>query len=87
MPGEMARIQAVTWNSDLQKVVLEVPDESGKGMVDSDICTWRHLLQELAEQSVVDPTINSHELRSPLAAGVDQGLWVIFSFRNLSNSQ
>ena len=73
MPGEMSRIQAVAWNSDLQRVVLEVPDESGKGTQDSEICTWRQLLTELAENSISDPTINSHELRAPLAAEVGQG--------------
>lgn len=69
----MSRIQAVAWNSDLQKVVLEVPDESGKGTQDSEVCSWRQLLTELAESSIADPTINSHELRSPLAAEVGQG--------------
>ena len=73
MPGDMVRIQPVVWTSDLQMVVLEVPDESGKGVVDTDICTWRQLITELAEHSVSDPTINSHEFRAPLAASVDGG--------------
>jgi hypothetical protein len=73
MPGEMSRIQPVVWTSDQQLVVLEVPDESGKGMVDSEMCTWRNLFQELAEHSITDPTVNSHEIRAPVAAGVEQG--------------
>lgn len=77
MPGEMSRVMPVVWTSDLQKVVLEVPDENGKGVVDSDVCTWRQLLQELAGNAIMDPTVNCHELRAPMAAGVEEGLELI----------
>lgn len=73
MPGEMSRIQPVIWNSDLQQVVLEVPDESGKGTTDSERCSIRQLLRELEDSGTTDPSINSHEVVAPLAAEVGQG--------------
>ena len=52
------------WNSDLESVVLEVPQEGSKATTDSDRSTWRKLLLELeSEAEVVDCTINSHDLK------------------------
>lgn len=73
MAGEMSRIVPVTWTTDQQQVVLEVPDESGKGNVDSEKTTLRQLLQELEDAGITDATVNSHEIHAPHAAEVGQG--------------
>ena len=75
LPGDMARIAPVLWTSDLQQVVLEVPDESGKGTRDSERCSIRQLLHELEDEGITDPSINSHEVHAPLAAEVGNQGW------------
>lgn len=72
MPGEVSRVLPCQWTSDQNEVVLEVPDESGKGVQDSALCTWSQLFKEMEDAGVVDPGINSHEVFSPVA-GVDEG--------------
>ena len=74
MPGETSRIWPVKWASDLQQVVLEVPD--GKSTADSERCSIRQLLHELEDAGIVDPSINSHEVHAPLSAGVENQGWV-----------
>ena len=73
MAGEMSRIWPVAWTTDQQEVVLEVPDESGKGSSDSEKTTLRQLLQELEDAGITDTTLNSHEIHAPHAAEVGQG--------------
>lgn len=73
MPGDMARVLAVRWTSEKSEVVLEVPDESGKGLQDSDKCSWKQLFHEMLKSGVTDASINSHEVHAPMAAPVDQG--------------
>lgn len=72
MPGEMSRISPVSWKSDQQQVVLEVPD--GKSARDSEKCTIRELLRELEDSGFTDPSINCHDIVAPLAAEVGEGL-------------
>ena len=71
MPGDMQRLMVCQWTHESQHVVLEVPDpgENAKGTSDSERCSWSQLLAELQDQSqgkMTDPTINSHELTSPM---------------------
>lgn len=68
MPGEVAKVMICQWTTATQHVVLEVPaqGENSKSTSDSDRCSWADLLQELTEQKVSDPTINGHELISPV---------------------
>lgn len=73
MPGEMARVLAARWTSEKNEVVLEVPDESGKGLQDSDKCSWKQLFHEKLKSGVTDASINSHEALAPMVASVDQG--------------
>lgn len=62
--GELDRIHQVTWKSDTDIVVLEVPQEGSKATVDSERSTWRTLLHELeTDADIVDVTINNHELK------------------------
>ena len=52
------------WNSDLDMVVLEVPQEGTKQCTDSERTCWRNLIHEMeSEAEVVDCTINSHEIK------------------------
>lgn len=71
-PGEASRVMPCQWTSDEQEVVLEVPEENGKGVQDSALCSWRQLFKEMEEADVIDPGINSHDVFSPVA-GVDEG--------------
>lgn len=59
------------WKSDSTPVVLEVPDENeqSKATSDSDKCSWSQLLQEMEDNGVVNPSINSHELLAPVTDG------------------
>jgi hypothetical protein len=69
--GECQRLFTVEWKSDLDMVVLEIPQDGTKATVDSDRSTWRTLLQELeSEAEIIDATINSHNLKH---ANSDQG--------------
>ena len=64
MGGECQRLLTVEWKSDLEMVVLEIPQEGSKATTDSERSSWRTLLQELeSEAEVVDATINSHTLK------------------------
>lgn len=60
-----------TWTSDQNQIVLEVPDTNGntKATSDSDRCSWAQLLREMEEAGHTDPTINSHDLLSPVTDG------------------
>ena len=59
------------WCNEQQHVVLEVPDggENSKATSDSERCSWNQLLQELEDQKVAEPTINSHDLLIPMSEG------------------
>lgn len=59
------------WKSDSTHVVLECPDENeqSKATSDSDRCPWSQLLQEMEDNGIVNPSINSHELVAPLTDG------------------
>ena len=71
LPGDVSRVMTCAWTSENQHVVLEVPDpgENTKSTSDSDRSSWNQLLQELEEEKVTDPTINSHELLAPVTDG------------------
>ena len=59
----MNRIMQALWKSDLDQVVLEIPQEGSKICKDSDPGPWRlvlHQMETIAE--VLDATINSHDL-------------------------
>ena len=67
MPGELERIIAAEWKSSSEHVVLEVPNvQNPKACRDSERCTWATLLREMGEAGVTDPTVNSHELSTPI---------------------
>ncbi|CAK9117995.1 unnamed protein product [Durusdinium trenchii] len=58
------------WKSELDNVVLEVPDENNpKISNDSERCSWNQLLSELSDSGISDATINSHELSTPIVEG------------------
>lgn len=82
MPGELCRIQAVQWKSDQEEVVLEVPDESGKGSTDSSRSTWQSLMGEMEDNGVTDCAINGHDVVAPMAPAVDQGRYVMPSIQS-----
>ena len=64
MGGECQRLLTVEWKSDLDLVVLEIPQDGTKATVDSERSTWRTLLQELeSDAEIIDATINSHTLK------------------------
>lgn len=62
-------MKVCAFHSDLDRVILEMPNESGKGTTDSDISSIRALLHEMEQEEVVDCTINLHELSRPPACG------------------
>ena len=81
MPGEVSRVLPCQWTSDQDEVVLEVPEENGKGVQDSAICSWRQLFKEMMEEAeVIDPGINSHDVFCPVS-GVDEGKNLKFFIR------
>ncbi|CAK9101499.1 unnamed protein product [Durusdinium trenchii] len=69
MSGELEYMKVCAFHSDLDRVILEMPNESGKGTTDSDISSIRALLHEMEQEEVVDCTINLHELSRPPACG------------------
>ena len=95
LSGEMSRILQAVWKSDLDQVVLEIPQEGSKICKDSEPGPWRlvlHQMETIAE--VVDATINSHDLtRETVVDGaaltnekchqcVDDGTVICFAFLN-----
>lgn len=81
LPGEMNRILQAVWKSDLDQVVLEIPQEGS--CKDSEPGPWRlvlHQMETIAE--VVDATINSHDLtRETVVDGAAKGK-IKFQVRN-----
>lgn len=70
MTGELCRVMSAQWKSELDNVVLEVPDENNpKISNDSERCSWNQLLSELSDSGISDATINSHELSTPIVEG------------------
>lgn len=67
--GELEYLKTCAWSSDLDQVVLEMPNENGKGTMDAEISTLRSLLHEMEEEEVVDCTINGHECERAPACG------------------
>ena len=55
--------------SDLERVVLEMPNESGKGTCDAEVSSYRSLLHEMEEEGVIEVTLNGHECHRPPASG------------------
>ena len=54
------------WKSDKERVVLEIPDENSKNTTDSEVSSFRELLDEIEESAATpDFTINSHNLVKP----------------------
>lgn len=67
--GELEHLKTCAWNHDLDKVILEMPNENGKGTTDADMSSNRALLHEMEEEEVVDCTINGHECERAPACG------------------
>lgn len=59
-------ITVCSWTSDLESVVLEVVDN--KTSSDTDRSTWRALLQEFEDESIIDVSINGHDCQKPAAS-------------------
>ena len=55
-------------------MVLEVQDEGGKSMTDTEKSPWRSLLHEFEDEGIVDFTINGHTIEKPSSAAEGQGL-------------
>ena len=74
MPGEMDRVCTVEWKSDTEPIILEIPDEENpKVSTDSERTTWHELLIQVADSGAPEPSINGHELASPMT---DAGTWM-----------
>ena len=71
MPGELSRIMTCEWHSENTHVVLEIPsqNENSKATEDSTRAPWKQVLGEMEKESITDPTINNHELLSPMTDG------------------
>lgn len=67
--GELEHLKTCAWNSDLDKVILEMPNDNGKGTTDADMSSFRALLHEMEEEEVADCTINGHECERAPACG------------------
>lgn len=67
--GEYGYVKTCAWTNDLDHVILEMPNESGKGTTDSDMSSLRSLLHEMEEEDVVDCTLNGHECARAPACG------------------
>ena len=53
----------------MERVVLEMPNSSGKGTTDAETSSLRALLHEMEEEEVVDCIINGHECSRAPACG------------------
>ena len=71
LPDELARTCACRWESDENKVVLEISEPDKKRTTDAQICSWRELFRDLEDEGHVEVTINSHELQR-VSAGSDE---------------
>lgn len=67
--GEGDYLKTCAWTSDMERVVLEMPNESGKGTKDSEVSTIRELLHEMEEEEVIDVTLNGHQCSRAPACG------------------
>ena len=69
VPGDLDTVITCEWRSDLEEVILEVPQDGSKSCVDSDRSTWRRLLVEMEDEDVIDVSINNHDMKRPGAVG------------------
>ena len=67
--GELECLKTCAFKSDLDRVVLEMPNDSGKGTTDADISSLRALFHEMEEEEIVDCTLNGHEVARAPACG------------------
>lgn len=67
--GELGYLKTCTFTSDMDRVVLEMPNESGKGTTDAEVSSLRALMHEMEQKEVIDCTLNGHELSRPPACG------------------
>ena len=73
LPDELARICACKWDSDENKVVLEISEPDKKRTSDAEVCTWRDLFKDLEDEGHTDVTINSHDVqRVSMTDGADK---------------
>ena len=59
------------WNSDTEKVVLEISDPSKKKTTDAEVCSWRELFTDLEDEGHFEVTVNSHEVQKAPANSED----------------
>lgn len=67
--GEADWVKTFAIKSDLERVILEIPNQTGKGTCDAEMSSLRALLHEMEEEDVVDVTLNGHELSRAPACG------------------
>ena len=81
LPDELARVCACKWDSDENKVVLEISEPDKKKTTDAQVCTWRDLFKDLEDEGHTDVTINSHDMqRVSMAEGSDdKRAWSLIS--------
>ena len=73
LPDELARICACKWDSDENKVVLEISEPDKKRTSDAEVCTWRDLFKDLEDEGHTDVTIKSHDVqRVSMTDGADK---------------
>lgn len=73
MPGESFKVMTAEWTSDQQEVVLEVPDEKGKGTQDSSRSSWQQLFLEMENAGVIDVGVSGHDIFAPVGGASEQG--------------
>ncbi|CAK9072336.1 Uncharacterized protein SCF082_LOCUS35599 [Durusdinium trenchii] len=73
MPGESFKVMTAEWTSDQQEVVLEVPDEKGKGTQDSSRSSWQQLFLEMENAGVIDVGVSGHDIFAPVRGASEQG--------------
>ena len=71
LPDDVARTCACRWDSDENKVVLEISEPEKKRTTDAQVCTWRELYMDLEDEGHVEVTINSHDIHR-VSAGSDE---------------
>ena len=71
LPDDLARTCACRWDSDENKVVLEISEPEKKRTTDAQVCSWRELYRDLEDEGHVEVTINSHDIQR-VSAGSDE---------------
>ena len=71
LSDELARVVACKWQSDTEKVVLEISDPSKKKTTDAQVCSWRELFSDLEDEGHFEVTVNSHDVQKAPASSED----------------